>query len=92
VLIEALSHEIELPFSPNLLVLLNADVPGMIGRVGSFLGDLGVNIDDMVVGQPVAASDRAMMGMSVSRPMTEGELDELRSITGVERAWFVALP
>jgi D-3-phosphoglycerate dehydrogenase len=92
VLIEALTHEIELPFSPNLLMLLNADVPGMIGRVGTFLGDLGVNIDDMVVGRPVAASDRAMMGMSVSRPMTEGELDDLRGIEGVERAWFVALP
>lgn len=92
VLVEALGHEIELPFSPNLLVLLNADVPGIIGRVGSFLGDLGVNIDDMVVGRPVAASGRAMMGMSVNRPIRERELEDLRRIEGVEQAWFVALP
>jgi len=92
VLIEALGHEIELPFSPYLLVLLNADVPGMIGRVGSYLGDLGINIDDMVVGRPVAASDMAMMGMSVNRPIGETEREGLRSIEGVEQAWFLALP
>jgi D-3-phosphoglycerate dehydrogenase len=91
VLIEALGHEIELPFSPNLLVLLNADVPGMIGRVGSFLGERDINIDDMVVGRPVATSGKAMMGINVNRPIAEGELDDLRAIDGVERAWFVLL-
>jgi len=92
VLVEALDHEIELPFSRHMLVLLNADVPGLIGRVGTFLGERGINIDDMVVGRPAAAGDTAMMGLSVARPLDDEEMAALRGIDGVACAWSVILP
>lgn len=37
--------------SANMLVVRNDDVPGMIGLVGTSVGEAGVNIADMVVGQ-----------------------------------------
>ena len=44
-------HIVDLPPSSHMLVVRNDDVPGMIGTVGTILGDAGVNIDDMDVGQ-----------------------------------------
>ena len=34
-----------------MLVVRNNDTPGMIGRVGTILGDGGVNIDEMDLGR-----------------------------------------
>ena len=34
----------------RMLVLSNVDAPGLIGRVGSLLGEHGINIADMRVG------------------------------------------
>ena len=43
-----------------MLVVRNDDVPGMIGTVGTILGDAEVNIDDMDVGQTRRRRGRAM--------------------------------
>ena len=44
-------HAVYLPPADHLLVIRNDDVPGMIGMVGSELGDAGVNINQLQVGQ-----------------------------------------
>jgi D-3-phosphoglycerate dehydrogenase len=36
--------DIETPLEGNLLVCRNLDVPGVIGKIGSILGEHGVNI------------------------------------------------
>ena len=43
-------HIVDLPPSSHMLVVRNEDVPGMIGRVGTILGEAGLNISDMDVG------------------------------------------
>jgi len=40
-------HQVDLPPSPHMLVVRNDDRPGMIGLVGTVLGEAGVNIADM---------------------------------------------
>jgi D-3-phosphoglycerate dehydrogenase len=92
VFVEVLDHEIELPVSPFTLVLENADVPGVIGRVGSLLGDFGVNIADMVVGKSRTNGDSALMGLSLERALSDMEMEGVRDLEGVRRAWFVDLP
>jgi D-3-phosphoglycerate dehydrogenase len=89
VLVEALDHEIELPFSAHMLLLFNDDVPGMIGRVGSALGGLGVNIANMVVGRSFVTGERAMMGLNLDRRLTDEEVEGLRALPGVGRAWYL---
>ena len=42
-------HIVDLPPSSHMLVVHNEDVPGMIGAVGSILGEAGVNIADMAL-------------------------------------------
>jgi D-3-phosphoglycerate dehydrogenase / 2-oxoglutarate reductase len=88
-LIEILSHDVELPISRHLLIVRNADVPGMIGRVGQFLGDIGVNIANMVVGRSRVRNDAAMMGLNLDQPLTDEQVAKLRQVPGVEEARYV---
>ena len=40
---------LEIELAGRLLLLRNDDVPGMVGRVGTLLGDAGVNIANMTL-------------------------------------------
>ena len=44
--------EVEAPLERNLIYLRNRDVPGVIGKVGSILGDHKINIADFSLGPP----------------------------------------
>ena len=52
-------HIVDLPPSSHMLVVRNDDTPGMIGTVGTILGDAGINIDDMDVGHEPERRGRA---------------------------------
>lgn len=90
-LVEIMGHDVELPVSERMLIVRNADVPGVIGSLGSFLGTLGVNIANMVVGRAPGTGDAAMMGLNLDDPLTEGQLAELRRLEGIEEARYVSL-
>lgn len=92
VLVEIMGYDVELPVSPRMLIVRNADVPGVIGRIGSYLGDLGINIANMVVGRSAVSGDAAMMGLNLDDPISEHQLAGLRRLEGIEEAKFVALP
>ena len=44
-------HAVDVPPADHMLVVRNDDSPGVIGLVGTVLGEAGVNIADMDVGQ-----------------------------------------
>ena len=48
-----------------MLVVTNDDRPGVIGTVGTLLGDAGVNIADMDVGRARAGDEGATTGTAV---------------------------
>jgi D-3-phosphoglycerate dehydrogenase len=54
-LLEFDSIDIETPLEGNLLVCRNLDVPGVIGRIGTILGEHGVNVDALVSDKVLAA-------------------------------------
>ena len=90
-LVEILGHDVELPVSERMLIVRNADVPGVIGRVGSYLGGLGVNIANMVVGRAPGTGEAAMMGLNLDDTLTDDQLAELRRLEGLEEARYVSL-
>ena len=90
-LVEVRGLEIELPIHAHLVLVRNTDVPGVIGRIGSYIGDLGINIDDMVVGRSRETREAAMMGLGIDRGMTGDEVAGLRAIDGVTGAEYVGL-
>jgi D-3-phosphoglycerate dehydrogenase len=83
-------HIVDLPPSSHMLVVRNDDVPGVIGMVGSVLGEAGINIDDMDVGRsPTGAA--AMMAISTGRPVPGDVVEKLRGQPGVVDAKAIEL-
>ena len=77
-------HCVDVPPADHMLVVRNADVPGMIGLVGTVLGDAQVNVDDMAVGHHRSA-DTAVMVLATDGPVPPDVLDDLRSRDGILR-------
>jgi D-3-phosphoglycerate dehydrogenase len=67
--------------APYVLMVENVDRPGMIGRVGSQLGEWSVNISYMSVG--AGSHERALMMLGMSRPLTTTELQALSQMDNV---------
>jgi D-3-phosphoglycerate dehydrogenase len=75
-------HTVDVPPSEHLLVVRNADQPGMIGTVGMLVGKAGVNIDDMAVGSSPEGA-RALMVLATDRAVPEDVQTALRDTDGV---------
>ena len=75
-------HSIDVPPAGNMLVVRNDDRPGVIGRVGTILGDAGVNIADMHVGRPAAGAS-ALMVVSTTEPIDDALRLELAAAKGI---------
>lgn len=74
---------IEAPISPHMLFIRNLDKPGLIGALGTALGEEGVNIGDFRLGR--AASGHAIALISVDAPVTGEILSKLREIPHMEQ-------
>src|SRR4029453_15713080 len=69
-------HATDLPPAATMLVVRNDDRPGMIGAVGTVLGDAGINIADMDVGRS-AQPGSALMVLATTEPPPVGGLGRL---------------
>ena len=90
-LVDIMGHEVELPLSTHMVIIRNSDTPGVIGRVGTFLGEQAVNIANMVVGRSTVTGEAAMMGLNVDDRLTDEQISSLRSLDGVEEATYLEL-
>ena len=77
--------------SGHILIARNLDRPGMVGRVGTILGEAGVNISHMDVG-PVAsmaggrtrqAGGEALMILALDGPVPEDALERIDEADGI---------
>jgi D-3-phosphoglycerate dehydrogenase len=83
-------HIVDLPPSSHMLVVRNADVPGMIGKVGTILGDAGVNISDMDVGKS-PTGEAALMVLAVDASVPPQVIEQLRAEPGIVDARAIEL-
>jgi D-3-phosphoglycerate dehydrogenase len=83
-------HGVDLPPSSHMLVVRNTDTPGMIGRVGTILGEAGVNIADMDVGVN-AEGEAALMVLSSYSSVPDDVVDQLLNVDGVIDAKVIEL-
>lgn len=68
--------------SGYLLIVPNQDVPGVVGRVGSFLGKHNVNIAGMHVGRESVGGE-AVMVLNVDSAIDKKILVELEKVEGI---------
>jgi D-3-phosphoglycerate dehydrogenase len=86
--------DIETPLEGNLLVCRNLDVPGVIGRIGSILGEHGVNIANFALGRERSGAKpvKALAVVQVDAPVAGAVLEDLVKIEAMIEARPVSLP
>jgi len=86
--------DIEAPLEGNLLVCRNLDVPGVIGRIGTILGEQGVNIANFALGRDRSGVKpvKALSVVQVDAPVPDSVLDALRTIEALLEARLITLP
>ncbi|MEK7388371.1 MAG: phosphoglycerate dehydrogenase [Elusimicrobiota bacterium] len=72
----------------KMIVISNTDAPGVIGRVGTLLGQAGVNIADMRVGRR-SAHEEAVMVLTVDESAPPSVRAQLSALNGIRRVHWV---
>jgi D-3-phosphoglycerate dehydrogenase len=81
-IVEIDGHDFDVPPAEHMLVVTNDDRPGVIGTVGTLLGDAGVNIANMDVGR-VADAGTAVMLIATTIEVPATLIDDLRAAPGI---------
>jgi D-3-phosphoglycerate dehydrogenase / 2-oxoglutarate reductase len=77
-LVSALGFALEMELAPRMVLLRYADVPGVIGRVGTLFGEAGVNIANMAVSRN-REGETALMAVSTDSDAPAELLVRLRA-------------
>ncbi len=86
--------DVEAPLERNLIYLLNRDVPGVIGKVGTILGEESINIADFSLGRRGGDKDQereAIAVVHIDGTVPDAVLIRLREIEAVKQAKAVRL-
>jgi D-3-phosphoglycerate dehydrogenase len=80
--------DIEAPLERCIIYLRNRDVPGVIGKVGTILGNHNVNIANFALGREEHGADgcNAIAVVQVDIPVPEEALQELRAVAAITLA------
>jgi D-3-phosphoglycerate dehydrogenase len=87
-LVSAFGFELEIELAPRMIFLRYDDVPGVIGRVGTLLGEAGVNIANMAVSRN-REGGKALMALSIDTPASAEVIERLRE--GADAAYLVTI-
>ena len=83
-------YRVDVRPSGAMLVTQHTDRPGIIGKVGTLLGESGVNIAGMHVGRE-SEGQGAVMVLKLDAPIPDNVLAQIRQIDGMETARPVLL-
>lgn len=89
-LVRAHGYELDMAFSPIMVLFRYQDRPGVIGIVGSLLGRADVNIASMQVARHSEGGE-ALMAMAVDSPIPSAVLDEIVSRAEMRDARSIVL-
>jgi D-3-phosphoglycerate dehydrogenase / 2-oxoglutarate reductase len=89
-LVEVQGYQVEIELAGHMVVMLNDDRPGIIGRVGTAFGEDGVNIANMSVSRNFRG-ERAVMVLALDVAPTAAVIEHLSALEGVHRVRSVNL-
>ena len=99
-LVSVYGHSFNIELAPHMAVFRYSDVPGMIGKVGTVLGEHGINIASTAVGRepgqepgaPAGGAGRhAVMVVTVDSPIPDDVVRAILSLDGFQDGRAVAL-
>ncbi|MGZ8997826.1 MAG: phosphoglycerate dehydrogenase, partial [Allosphingosinicella sp.] len=83
-LVEIFGVSIEAELQGEMIYIVNEDAPGFIGRLGTTLGEAGVNIGTFHLGRREAGGEAVAL-VSVDQHVDEGLVGKLGQLPGVKR-------
>lgn len=89
-IVEIDGYTVDAPSEGTMLLTNHVDKPGMIGHIGSLLGDAAVNIGAMQVGRRETGGE-AVMVLSVDRVVPPDILRGIAAIDGIRRVRAIDL-
>ncbi|KAB5541299.1 hypothetical protein DKX38_014273 [Salix brachista] len=84
------SFEVDVSLEGSIILCRQVDQPGMIGRVGSVLGEQNVNVSFMSVGR-IAPRKQAVMAIGVDEQPSKETLKMIGDIPAIEEFVFLKL-
>jgi D-3-phosphoglycerate dehydrogenase len=88
-LVELFGIKVEADLAGPMLYVVNEDRPGFIGRIGTTLGEAGVNIGTFHLGRRDAGGEAVLL-LSVDEPVTGDLIEKVRALPGVKTAMALA--
>lgn len=83
-------YDLDMPLEGDFLMSIHADMPGIIGRIGTMLGGRNINIARMGLGRDQKGG-KALMLVSVDNPVNEETVKELASVKGFQEVRSIEL-
>ena len=88
-IIQVKGINMEAELTPSMLYVTNEDKPGHIGRLGTLLGTLGINIANFNLGRAEVGGD-AIALLSIDGKLEDKQLAEITKLPGVHQAKTLA--
>jgi D-3-phosphoglycerate dehydrogenase / 2-oxoglutarate reductase len=85
----ALGYGIDIELAAHMVFVRYDDLPGVIGRVGTMVGEAGVNIANMAVSRN-KEDGKALMAFSIDSPCTDEVVERLHAV-GFDDVRFLEL-
>ncbi|MEZ5680214.1 MAG: phosphoglycerate dehydrogenase [Erythrobacter sp.] len=82
-LVEIFGVGIEAELAGNMLYIVNEDAPGFIGRIGTLLGENGINIGTFHLGRRQAGGEAVLL-LSVDQPIPQDVVKAACALEGVK--------
>lgn len=77
--------DVDAPLGGDMLIIRNTDTPGVIGRVGTLLGDRQINIANFALGRSEAAKE-AVGVVNLDSEVPQDLVEQIRALPQVLRA------
>jgi D-3-phosphoglycerate dehydrogenase len=82
-LVELFGVKVEADLTGDMLYIVNEDAPGFIGRLGTTLGEAGINIGTFHLGR-MQAGGEAVLLLSLDEPVMPEVVAKLEKLPGVK--------
>ncbi|HWC14179.1 MAG TPA: phosphoglycerate dehydrogenase [Actinomycetota bacterium] len=89
-LVRVYGYDLDMAFAPVMAFFRYDDRPGIVGIVGSLLGQAGVNIGNMQVARQSEGGE-ALMGLAVDSPIPQPVLDSITTGAALSDARLIVL-
>jgi D-3-phosphoglycerate dehydrogenase / 2-oxoglutarate reductase len=89
-LVRVYGYDLDMAFAPIMAFLRYDDRPGIVGLVGTELGNAGINIANMQVARQTEGGE-ALMGLAVDSPIPDDILSDIARRARVRDARLIVL-